>query len=95
MDFIEGGELFRHLVAVRRFEENQAKFMIAQVAIALNHLHQNNIIYRDLKPENVLFGKDGYLKLTDFGLSKRTDINELNKTFVGTASYLAPEIIQQ
>lgn len=73
MDFIEGGELFRHLVQVRRFPEDQARFMIAQVAIALGHLHEKNIVYRDLKPENVLFNRDGYLLLADFGLATKVE----------------------
>jgi serine/threonine protein kinase len=54
MKFIKGGELFRHLNKVKRFPEEQARFLIAQVAIALGHLHQKNILYRDLKPENIL-----------------------------------------
>ena len=69
MEFIEGGELFRHLTSQRRFPESQARFMIAQIAIALQHLHNQKIIYRDLKPENVLFKPDGYLLLADFGLA--------------------------
>ena len=73
MDFIEGGELFRHLVKVRRFANDQARFMIAQVAIALGHLHEKNIVYRDLKPENVLFNRDGYLLLADFGLATKVE----------------------
>jgi serum/glucocorticoid-regulated kinase 2 len=59
MKFIKGGELFRHLIKVKRFTEEQVRFFIAQIAIALGHLHSKNILYRDLKPENILFGEDG------------------------------------
>ena len=59
MKFVKGGELFRHLVQVKRFTEPQAKFFAAQVALALGHLHSKKILYRDLKPENVLVDSDG------------------------------------
>lgn len=93
MKFIKGGELFRHLNKVKRFTEDQARFMIAQIAIALGHLHSKNILYRDLKPENILFNEDGYLLLADFGLAKMTNSNELANSFCGTAEYLSPEMI--
>ena len=70
MKFIKGGELFRHLVKIKRFNEEQARFFIVQIALALGHLHTKNILYRDLKPENILFAEDGYLFLADFGLAK-------------------------
>lgn len=70
MDFIQGGELFKHLSEERRFKESKAKFYVAQIALALGYLHGSNIIYRDLKPENILLDSDGYIKLADFGLAK-------------------------
>lgn len=94
-DFLNGGELFFHLCNEIRFSEDRARFYAAEMVLALSHLHKNGIIYRDLKPENVLIDSDGHLKLTDFGLSKMKQPQEgLTNTFCGTPEYLAPEIIK-
>lgn len=69
LDFCPGGELFFHIVKKKRLRENVAKFYIAEIILAIEHLHDNDILYRDLKPENVLIDYDGHIKLTDFGLS--------------------------
>lgn len=79
----------------QRFSEDRARFYAAEILLALECLHKNGIIYRDLKPENVLLDSEGHVKLTDFGLSKiREKENELTYTFCGTPEYLAPEIIK-
>jgi serine/threonine protein kinase len=83
--------LFTILRQMGMFPLTQARFYAAQITLVFDYLHNKNIIYRDLKPENVLINIDGYLKLTDFGFAKRVD----GKTFTicGTPEYLAPEII--
>lgn len=90
---MKGGDLFKHLKRKKRFDEQEAKFIIACIAMALGHLHSKKYIYRDLKPENVLFAENGYIKLTDFGLSKYLNNNEKSNTFCGTPEYMAPEMI--
>lgn len=70
MDLMKGGDLFKHLKRKKRFKEEEVKFIISCIAMALGHLHKKKYIYRDLKPENVLFSENGYIRLTDFGLSK-------------------------
>ena len=95
MDFVNGGELFFHLQNERRFAVARAKFYAAEILLALEHLHQHNIIYRDLKPENVLLTAKGHVCLTDFGLSKTgmADLKDKTSTFCGPAAYLAPEVL--
>lgn len=95
MDFCNGGELFYHLRKDLKFSENRARFYTAEIIVALECLHSEDIIYRDLKPENVLLDRFGHLKITDFGLSKQGITPENSKTFsfCGTPEYLAPEII--
>ena len=93
MEFMKGGELFQHLKKVFQFSEDQTRFFVASLILALGHLHNNDFIYRDLKPENVMLDDRGYAKLTDFGLAKRLTTQEIATTFCGTPEYLAPEVI--
>lgn len=93
MDYIGGGDLFFHLRQRGRFSEKEGAFFAAEVVLALEYLHSYGIVYRDLKPENVLFDKDGHVCLTDFGISKEIG-EDKTKTLCGTPSYLAPEILR-
>eukprot|EP01138_Halocafeteria_seosinensis_P012455 gb/GECG01012727.1/.p1 GENE.gb/GECG01012727.1/~~gb/GECG01012727.1/.p1 ORF type:complete len:678 (+),score=85.63 gb/GECG01012727.1/:1-2034(+) len=97
LDYCGGGELFFHLGRLGRFRESMAAFYTAELVLALGHLHAAGVVYRDLKPENVLLDSDGHVKLADFGLSKEgvTDAVEGTKSFCGTPEYLAPEILDK
>lgn len=101
LDYHNGGELFFHLQKNKRFNEETVKFWAAQLYLALEHLHNNKIVYRDIKPENLILTDQGHLQLIDFGLAKThvTDSN-LTGTFCGTNEYirilhfnLAPEAV--
>ena len=95
MDFLNGGELFYQLRKETYFAESRARFYTSEMILALEVLHNNGVIYRDLKPENVLLDSEGHIKLTDFGLSKlQSSSNKMTFTFCGTPEYLAPEIIK-
>lgn len=96
LEYAQGGELFTHLAAERMFSEDVAAFYMAEMVLALEHLHQNvGVIYRDLKPENCLLDAEGHLLLTDFGLSKvAVDEEDRCNSSLGTIEYMAPEVIQ-
>ncbi|EAX97083.1 AGC family protein kinase [Trichomonas vaginalis G3] len=92
LEYAAGGELLHHLSNLPVVPIEDTKLYMAEVVLALQHLHTNHIVYRDLKPENVLLDKSGHVKLTDFGLCKEIT-EEGAKTFCGTAEYLAPEVV--
>ena len=93
LPFIQGGELFKHLRQNKYFPEEKVKFYAAIIGLSLEYLHKKGIVYRDIKPENILIDKDGYLKLIDFGMAKILKKGENTNSFCGTPEYLAPEII--
>lgn len=92
LEYIVGGELFSHLRKAGKFPNDVAKFYSAQVLLAVEYLHSKDIIYRDLKPENLLLDNQGNIKITDFGFAKRVSARTF--TLCGTPEYIAPEIIQ-
>ena len=93
MNFIRGGELFNHLHKCKHFPEEETKFYCAIIGLALEYLHTHGIVYRDIKPDNILIDEDGYLKLADFGMAKMLKDQEKAFSLCGTPEYFAPEII--
>lgn len=95
MEYVNGGELFFHLSRERQFSEERTRFHGAEIISALGYLHEHNIVYRDLKLENLLLDKDGHIKIADFGLCKEEMFfGASTKTFCGTPEYLAPEVLE-
>lgn len=96
LEYGMGGELFTHLNAEKMFTEPVAAFYMAEMLLAISHLHNDlGVIYRDLKPENCLLDAEGHLLLTDFGLSKvSAEDTDTCNSMLGTVEYMAPEVIK-
>ncbi|XP_061610499.1 cGMP-dependent protein kinase 2 isoform X3 [Phyllopteryx taeniolatus] len=94
MEFCGGGEIWTKLKEVGRFDEQMAVFCTACVVEAYAYLHKKSIMYRDLKPENLMLDACGYVKLVDFGFARELVRGEKTYSFVGTPEYMAPEIIK-
>lgn len=97
LEYAQGGELFTRMLTERMFSEETAAFYMAEMVLALEHLHHTvGVVYRDLKPENCLLDSEGHLLLTDFGLSKvAVDGDYRCRSMTGTLEYMAPEVIMQ
>ena len=96
MELCEGGELFDRIVEKLYFSEQEAAFHFKNMLSALNHLHTNDIVHRDMKPENFLFlskKPDAEIKLIDFGLSRKFEKQVDLSSMVGTPYYVAPEVL--
>lgn len=91
------GDLF-NLVAQKSCQVlniHEIRFFGAQIVLALQHIHDKGVIYRDLKPENVIIAGDGYLRLTDFGMAKELSCSSRTNTFCGTPAFIAPEVFHR
>ena len=92
LDYLPGGDLRYHFNLVNKFTETDIKFFISNIILSLEYIHSNNIIHRDIKPENLVFDNKGYLCLTDFGVAKIINNENISDTS-GTPGYMAPEVI--
>ena len=91
-EYIKGKELWEVIRDIGLLNKEQTQFYGASMLLAINHLHKHKIIYRDIKPENIMVNTKGYVKLIDFGTVK--EIKERTTTIIGTSHYMAPEIVQ-
>lgn len=92
LELANGGDLYSHIIRMNQLPEDHWVFYAAEILWGLDYLHENKIIYRGLKPEDVLLDKDGHIKLSDFGLARSSE--DITSTFWGDPYYMAPEIIK-
>lgn len=93
MPQIRGSELYKYFKKNKsRFTEENIKLIVAQIVEGVGHLHDLNIAHRDLKPENVMLDDKGYVKLIDFGMSKKIEEGKLYRSEGGSLFYMAPEL---
>ena len=92
MDLLTGGDLRYHIAYKKIFSEQETKFFISNMILALEYIHSKNIIHRDIKPENLVLESNGYLRITDFGVAKINEEDNSSETS-GTPGYMAPEVI--
>lgn len=97
LEYCESGNLRRVAKeAGGKLSEEQARKYICEIVLAIEYLHSQNILYRDMKPDNILVHSDGHLKLADFGLSKHIEGDSYeSKSPVGSYAYLAPEVLNE
>jgi serine/threonine protein kinase len=95
LEYVPGGELFHYMQTQGMLALEDVRLYMAEICLALDYLHGQGIIYRDLKPENVLIDADGHVKLTDFGLAKDLGHQSSTATFCGTSEYIPPEIVRR
>ena len=93
MDLMSGGDLRYHISRHKMFSEEQTRFFICGIIIALEYIHDKNVIHRDLKPENLVLDNKGYIRLTDFGIAKENLPDNSSETS-GTPGYMSPEVIK-
>ena len=94
MDYLDGGDLRYHIGNRQFFSERETKFFVANIVLALEYMHRSRIIHRDLKPENLVFDSQGYLRLTDLGISRELREDNYHDTS-GTPGYMAPEVMNR
>mmetsp|Transcript_110351 Transcript_110351/g.152610 ORF Transcript_110351/g.152610 Transcript_110351/m.152610 type:complete len:226 (+) Transcript_110351:1933-2610(+) len=96
MEYCPCGDLGKVMRKENKLSEHIARMYLCEVMVAIEYLHSKQILYRDLKPDNILIDEEGHIKLADFGLSKLNSDDEFSqKSFCGTHAYLAPEMVQQ
>ena len=109
LDYCPGGDLSEYIqrekryilmlyiyIYIYRFSESRARIYLAEVLLALEDLHKRDIIFRDLKPDNVVLDEEGHVLLTDFGLSKEGVSDNIGAgSFCGSVAYLAPEMLKR
>ena len=96
LDYFPGGELIRHIRKSVFMSEEDTRFYLAEIILAVELLHSRGIIYRDLKPENILIDEEGHVKLIDFGFAKKLSNIKNGRAYTncGTPGYCAPELLE-